>query len=123
MRRSTKVGLYPVGEGSQTMAFRSDREPLAWRSATRCSGVITLRASHDAATGRDVNTSDGLVMSLELITQLKGVSSLSVELDGGVAGNSERAAVGRERVVGNWVMEKMMNLGRRHDDNKFQRQE
>jgi hypothetical protein len=56
-------------------------------------------------------------VTLELILQFEGISDPGVELYRRVAGNCERLAIGRERVVGNWIVEKMMNLGRRHLDN------
>ena len=49
-------------------------------------------------------------MTLELIRQLEGVADLGVELDGRIPRNCERLAISRERVVGNRVVEEMVDL-------------
>lgn len=118
IRRRTRVGLYPVGEGSQTRAFRSIKyQHPRWKGA-RSRGLRrdrTLRARHNAATVRgNINTGDRLVMALQHICQLESISSLAVQLNRRVSGNSQSCMVGRERVVGNGVVEKVVNFGSSH---------
>lgn len=83
---------------------------LGWKGSH-----VTLRASYDAAAvWRNVDTSDRLVMALELVLELKGISDLAVELDARVSCHGEDAVVGREGVVGDWVVEQVVNLGSSH---------
>ena len=75
----------------------------------------TLRTGDDASrVGRNVYTGDRLVVSLELILQSKSLFSPAVELNGRVASDGQRLTIGREGVVGDGVVEKMVNFGRRH---------
>lgn len=53
-------------------------------------------------------------MALELILQLKGISNSVVKLDGRVPRNGEGLAVGRERVVGDRAVEKVVDFGSSH---------
>lgn len=78
-------------------------------------GGPTLRASHNApGVGGNVDAGDKLVMSLELVLELEGIADSAVELDLGVAGNSQGLAIGREGVVGDGVVEEMVDLGSSH---------
>lgn len=53
-------------------------------------------------------------MALELILQPVGVASLAVQLDVGIASNSQGLVVSGEGVVGDWAVEEMVNLGAGH---------
>lgn len=53
-------------------------------------------------------------MALELVLELEGVSDAAIELDGGVASHGEDAVVCREGVVGDGVVEKVVDLGSSH---------
>lgn len=53
-------------------------------------------------------------MALQLILELEGISDFAVELDGRVSCHGEDAVVGREGVVGDWVVEQVVNLGSSH---------
>lgn len=76
-----------------------------------------MRAGHNApAVGGNVDTGDGLVVSLQLILKLEGVSGPAIELNGRIASDGERLAVGRERVVGDGGVEKVVDLGSGHDE-------
>lgn len=75
----------------------------------------TLRAGNNAAAVRgNVDTGDRLVVALQNVCQLESISSLAVQLDGRVPGNSQSCVVGRERVVGNGVVEQVVNFGSSH---------
>ena len=70
-----------------------------------------MRASHDHPTSRsNVDTGDGLVMAFEFIFQGELVARFAVKLDVVVASNCECLPVCRERVIGNRVVEQMMDL-------------
>lgn len=53
-------------------------------------------------------------MTLQLVLELERIASPAVELDGIVTGNSESLLIGREGVVGDWVVEEVVNFGVRH---------
>ena len=77
----------------------------------------TLRASHNLATvGRDIYTSDCLVMTCQFVLQLKGLAGSLVQVDNVVAGYGERLAVGRKGVVRDSVVEQMMDFWGSHID-------
>lgn len=57
-------------------------------------------------------------MTLQLVLELKATTSAAIELDTGVSCDSQSLAVGRERVVGDWVVEKLVNLWGRHVDDR-----
>lgn len=75
----------------------------------------TLRARNNATAVRgNIDTGDRLIVTLQHICQLESISSLAVQLNGRVAGNSQSCVVGRERVVGNGVVEQVVNFGSSH---------
>lgn len=53
-------------------------------------------------------------MTLELILELEGIADSAVKLDLGIAGNGQGLAISRERVVGDGVVEEMVDLGSSH---------
>jgi len=54
-------------------------------------------------------------MTSELVFELKAGAGARIQLDIVVSCHRERAAVGREGMVGNWVVEEVMDFGRSHD--------
>jgi hypothetical protein len=58
----------------------------------------------------NVDASDRFVMSLEFILKCEVASRPSVELDVGISCNCECLPVGGEGVVGDWVVEEMVNF-------------
>ena len=76
----------------------------------------TLRARHNLATPRrNVDSSDGLVVSFQLVFQLElGRRCALVELDGGIAHDCEEFAIGGKGVVGDWCMEEVMDFWMNH---------
>ena len=77
--------------------------------------MLTLRAGYNApALGGNINTGYSLVVSLQLIQQLERVARPAIELDVVVSGDSKGGMVGRERVVGDGIVEEMVNLGIGH---------
>src|SRR5690554_4260897 len=91
IRRRTSVGLYPVGEGSHTRALRSvPRCKLMQHGGGRGRlSVFTLGASDDASAVRgNVYTSDGLVVPLQLVLELKAIPLSLIKLDRRISGYS-----------------------------------
>ena len=83
--------------------------------------MLTLRASHDlAGVGSNINTSDSLVMSSQLILKLESAARFRVQVDVVLASYSQRLTVGREGVVRNWVMEEVVNFRGGHCDVELQ---
>lgn len=57
----------------------------------------TLGACDDTAAVRgDVNTRDGLIMSLELVLQLESVAHFPIKLDTRILGHGQSLTIGRE---------------------------
>lgn len=78
--------------------------------------IRTLGASHDTASFRgDVDTCDRLIMPLQFILQCELATGAFIELNMIVPGHGQGLSVGGEGMISNWVMEEMMNFGRRHD--------
>lgn len=75
----------------------------------------TLRTRNDHATMRgNIDAGDRLVMSLELILKSEVASRPSVELDVDIPRNCKCLPVGGERVVGDWVVEEVVNFRASH---------
>lgn len=75
----------------------------------------TLRAGHNSSrTQSNINAGDHLVMSLQLILELKSIASSSIKLNVGVSCHGQRLLVGREGVVGDGVVEEVVNFGSCH---------
>jgi hypothetical protein len=55
-------------------------------------------------------------MAFELVYELVRAADLGVELDRRVPGNGERLSVGREGMVGDGVVEEVVDLGGCHDE-------
>jgi hypothetical protein len=55
-------------------------------------------------------------MAFKLVLQLESIADLTVELDSSVSGDSKDGVIGRERVVGDGVVEKVVDFGRGHDE-------
>jgi hypothetical protein len=55
-------------------------------------------------------------MALQLVNELESIARSSVQLDGGVSGYSQRLVIGRKRMVGDWAVEQVVNLGVGHGD-------
>src|SRR4051812_1134134 len=64
----------------------------------------------------NIDASDRLVMSFELILKREVASRPSVELDVDISSNCKCLPVGGERVVGDWVVEEVMNFRSGHCD-------
>jgi hypothetical protein len=62
----------------------------------------------------NVDASDCFVMSLEFILKCEVASRPSVELDVSISCNRKCLPVGGEGVVGDWVMEEMVNFRTGH---------
>ena len=77
----------------------------------------TLRASHDhAAVRSNINACDGLIVAFQLIFEGEAIARVAVQFDIIVSCYSERLTVGREGVVGNGVVEEMVDFGSGHDE-------
>lgn len=77
---------------------------------------LTLRASNNHATvGSYINASHSLVMALELVLEYKLGAGLLVQFDIVVSCNRKGLAVGGEGMIGNRVVEKMVDFRTRHD--------
>jgi hypothetical protein len=75
----------------------------------------TLGACYNLArVGSNVNSSDQLIMPAQLVLELKARASTRIELDIIVAGNGQSLAVGREGMIGNGVVEEVVDFGRCH---------
>ena len=74
-----------------------------------------MRASDDApAVGSNVHAGDGFVVPFQLVLELEGIAHLPVELDGRVPSYGKGLVVRRERVVGNGVVEQVVDFGGSH---------
>jgi hypothetical protein len=62
----------------------------------------------------NVDASDRLVMSLELILKCEVASGPSVELDVDISRNCKCLPVGGEGMVGDWVVEEVVNFRTGH---------
>ena len=79
--------------------------------------MLTLRACHDHAAMRSyINASDGLVMSLELILKCKLAARPIVKLDVIVSGDCKCLPVSREGMVGDGMVEEMMDFWASHTE-------
>jgi hypothetical protein len=79
--------------------------------------VRTLGARHNHATIRgNVDSSNGLIMSLEFVLKCEIASGPAVELDIDVPSNRECLPVSGEGVVGDWVVEQVVNFWISHVD-------
>lgn len=82
MRRRTRVGFHPEGDGSQTYAFLST---MFTRSAysvgcLKCSHTLGTR-HNSTSSGGDIDTCDGLIMSFQLVLQCEPVPRSAVKLN------------------------------------------
>jgi hypothetical protein len=64
--------------------------------------------------GSNIDASDRLVMSLEHILKVEVASRPSVELDIDISRNCQCLSVGGEGMVGDWMMEEVMNFRTGH---------
>lgn len=77
----------------------------------------TLGARHNHATiWCNVNSSNGLIMSLQFVLKCKIVSGPVIQLDINVASHCECPPVGGEGMVSNWMMEQVMDFWTGHDE-------
>lgn len=75
----------------------------------------TLRASdNSSAVQSNVHTGDRLIMTLQLVFQLKSSPGSSIELNSGVSCNSQRLLVSREGVVGDGMVEEVVDFWSGH---------
>jgi hypothetical protein len=58
-------------------------------------------------------------VAFELIFELESVARSAIELDAALPCNGQCLFIGRERVIRNWVVEELMNLGRCHLGNLY----
>lgn len=138
LRDPPVVFLFEVADSSDTSTTTDGKLGLAWapshargcsvdaqqdEGGTPCASgrglpdisVAVLRARDNLARARgDVNTSDQLVVSTELVLEGELRAIGGIQLDDIVAGNSEALAVGGEAVVGDRVVEQMVHLGSGH---------
>jgi hypothetical protein len=78
-----------------------------------------LRASDDLSrVRRNVYSSYSLVVSSEFILQFKALARPIVYFDIVLFCDGKHTMVGGEAMVGDWVVEEMMNFGRCHDCNR-----
>lgn len=81
----------------------------------------TLRASYDLAGVRcDIDTSNSLIMTSQLILKLESLAASLVQVDIVLAGYSERLTVGGERMIRDRVVEKVVDFWGCHDDTGVQ---
>jgi hypothetical protein len=77
----------------------------------------TLGACHDHAARRsNVDASDRLIVTFELIFQHQLITRSLVEVNIIVASHSQGLPVSGEGMVGNGAMEEVVDLGARHDE-------
>lgn len=77
--------------------------------------LITLRASHNTpGAQRNVHARHRLIVSLQLILELPSVPGPSIELNASVPCDSQGIFVGREGMVGDGIVEEMVNFGSGH---------
>lgn len=75
----------------------------------------TLRACYNPPTfQRNINASNRLIMTLQLIFELESIARASIKLDPDVSCNCQRLFVGGEGVIGDRIMEELVNLGSGH---------
>lgn len=125
IRRRTSVGFHPDGDGSHTYALRSEFTQLVHyisqqgtRDRMRGNAAVhrrTLGTGDDSArTGGNVYACDNLIVPFELIMKGKFAPRPTVKFNIIISRNSQRFSVCGERVVCNWVMEKVMNVRGNH---------
>jgi hypothetical protein len=120
---ATHGKLCLIGRPSHTSSGSVDAEedeggaPGAVRGLPHI-GVAVLRTGHNLARiGSNIDTGNELVVAAQLVVESKGFAVGRVQLDGIVSGDSECLAIGREGVVGDWVVEEVVNLrGGGHDE-------
>ncbi len=110
------LGRGPTNKGSRSGdSEKNQRRLIASGRRLPDQGVTVLGTGDDAAgAGSDVDTGDGLVVTLELVLQLEGRTNSSIEFDRRILGNGESVAIGREGVVGNGAVEELVNFGSSH---------
>lgn len=103
--------------GSSADSEQNESRLVTGRRGLPDQGVTVLRAGHNApAVGSNVDTRDSFVVALELILQLVGIADLAVKLNSGVASDGEDGMISRERVVGDGVVEEVVNFGSGHGE-------
>jgi hypothetical protein len=103
IRKSTSVGLYPVGEGSQTRAFRS--VGLFSSEAGDQNEYRTLRASNNATSAKsNIYTCDGLIVAFQLVLKLEGIPRLLVKLHVGISRDGQCLSICRKGVIRDRMM-------------------
>lgn len=112
------LGGRPTDEGSSSVDSKQDKRWLvALRRWFPDECVPVLRAGHNTAgVRRNVETGDSLVMPLQLVLQPEGIASLAIQLDGRISGDGQGRAVDGEGVVGDGVVEEVVDLGCSHLD-------
>ena len=82
-------------------------------------GRRTLRACNNAARVRcNVDTRDQLIVALQLVLELEGIADLAIQLDGRIPGNRNGLAISGEGMVGDGVVEEMVDFGSSHFDQR-----
>lgn len=82
-----------------------------------CEGPLTLRASNNPATVQsNIHTGDSLIMAFELILELETIAGSSIKFNTGVSCYSQCLLVGREGVVGDGMVEEMVNFWSCHSE-------
>jgi hypothetical protein len=99
------------------LACVTTRYQISPRLGRRKKRKRTLGTRHNHATGRCyVDSSNGLIMSLKFILKCEIVSGLAIQLDINIASDCECLPVGGEGMVGNWMMEQVVDLWAGHDE-------
>lgn len=124
IRRRTKVGFQPEGDGSHTYAFLSrvylstpslGTLPQSPPFPTLPRKGRTLGASHNTTSTRsNVYAGDRLIMPLQFILQCELAAGTFVELNMIVSGHGQCLSISGKGMICDWMMEKVMSLGRRH---------
>jgi hypothetical protein len=85
------------------------------------SSKLTLGAGHDLSRiGSNIHTRDCLVVTSQFILKLEAAALPRIQVNVVLASNSQRLAIGGERVVRDWVVEEVINFGGSHCDMKKQ---
>lgn len=75
----------------------------------------TLGARYNPSTlWCDINTSDGLVVTFQFILELELMPCSTIQLNTGISGDSQRLPVSGEGMVGDGVVEKVVDFGAGH---------
>ena len=112
------LGGRPAHESGGSADSKKDESWfIAFRGRFPNDSVTVLRACDNAPTVRgNINTSDCLVVALERVLQLKSAANLAIELDRSIPSDSQGRLIGRKGVVGDGVVEEVVNFGGAHDD-------